>query len=579
MQKGIFLCIFIFVTYLLNAQPCNSASGLQKIYWNKGIPNLQVDKILQDKNGNILLGGGITIPITVNSARTPVFLIKANPNGTLLWEKIFNRLEFDIFLDINLTNDGGYILSFEINDGGVGPSPVVKLDSNGNVQWSVAITNYRSSSSIHAIQLANGGFIAAGELDFGFQGLANLIICLDRQGKLLWSKVFSETNYASNIRNFLELPNGQLLVFGEIITEPRPPYNGYVNYYLRKLDLNTGNEIWTKFYATQNSVQPVYAITSHQLSDGSFHFHLGPLINGQSSNAYYHFDSSGNFLDSKKLESGFLNFYYTGTNYQNEEFFYGTQTGAAPILFKVANNAVVWAQQFKSNASFGELGELTTSSMANNGFLLGGEFLTHKFSTTNVEDEVQSYLIKTDSLGKTNCSDTFSTPITITNGSQLFLFNGSWTNSPGVELANVQIDVQNFLPQQITDCAPTSLCCTDTLLYNSAAFCNSINSYTLPDGTVVNKAGIYPTDFKTTKGCDSVIFTSLIQTSEPKIFLGNDTCLTDNTPFIIRIAHDSLTHFLWQDGSTDSSYTITTPGIYWAKATSICGTSADSIQV
>ncbi len=38
-------------------------------------------------------------------------------------------------------------------------------------------------------------------------------------------------------------------------------------------------------------------------------------------------------------------------------------------------------------------------------------------------------------------------------------------------------------------------------------------------------------------------------------------------------------NYLWQDGSTDSIFTITTAGNYWAMASNSCGTSVDSIQI
>lgn len=62
----------------------------------------------------------------------------------------------------------------------------------------------------------------------------------------------------------------------------------------------------------------------------------------------------------------------------------------------------------------------------------------------------------------------------------------------------------------------------------------------------------------------------------PIVDLGNDTTLCFGDAFTLD-ATNSNASYLWQDNSTDSTFTLTNPGIYWAQASNICGTDRDSI--
>ncbi|MBE0639657.1 MAG: PKD domain-containing protein, partial [Bacteroidales bacterium] len=65
----------------------------------------------------------------------------------------------------------------------------------------------------------------------------------------------------------------------------------------------------------------------------------------------------------------------------------------------------------------------------------------------------------------------------------------------------------------------------------------------------------------------------------PDIDLGADTLICGNSPIVLGPGY-SFESYLWQDGSTDSTYTVTESGLYWLEVTNEFGcTGRDSINV
>lgn len=67
--------------------------------------------------------------------------------------------------------------------------------------------------------------------------------------------------------------------------------------------------------------------------------------------------------------------------------------------------------------------------------------------------------------------------------------------------------------------------------------------------------------------------------SVPAVDLGEDTinvCIHDGDIVSKSFGYEDV-DYLWQDGSTDSSYEITKPGIYWLRISNSCGESSDTL--
>jgi len=125
----------------------------------------------------------------------------------------------------------------------------------------------------------------------------------------------------------------------------------------------------------------------------------------------------------------------------------------------------------------------------------------------------------------------------------------------------------------------TSLCAGGSLLLNAAALCAT---YLWQDGSTgstltVTQSGTYwvevSQDACTFRDTISVAFIS------PKLLdLGDDTTLCSGETLLLHLSIPGAS-YQWQDGSTNSAFTVTQPGIYWVNVTLGGCLSADTINV
>lgn len=93
-----------------------------------------------------------------------------------------------------------------------------------------------------------------------------------------------------------------------------------------------------------------------------------------------------------------------------------------------------------------------------------------------------------------------------------------------------------------------------------------------------DQPGLYVDHFFTQSGCDSMITTTLSFIPLPWFSLGNDTVLQNGTEFIL-YADAPGADILWFDGSSANQILVTEEGVYYATATTGCGSFTDSIFV
>lgn len=64
----------------------------------------------------------------------------------------------------------------------------------------------------------------------------------------------------------------------------------------------------------------------------------------------------------------------------------------------------------------------------------------------------------------------------------------------------------------------------------------------------------------------------------PNLNFGNDTILCQGETLTLDASAPN-TNYLWQDNSTNPTFTVTQPGTYWVQATNNCGSTSDTINV
>ena len=192
-----------------------------------------------------------------------VWVLKLDSNGNIQWQKTYGGKGIDYANSIQQTLDGGYIVAGYTRSFGLGGDVwVLKLDANGNVQWQKHYGGdwYDYASSIQ--QTSDGGYIVAGwTQSFGSVGRDDVwVLKLDKDGNIQWQKTYSnpDVDYANSIQ---QTSDGGYIVAGW--TE-----SSLLNYdvWVLKLDAN-GNIQWQKTYGGSgkddaNSIQ--------QTSDGGY---------------------------------------------------------------------------------------------------------------------------------------------------------------------------------------------------------------------------------------------------------------------------------------------------------------------
>lgn len=98
-------------------------------------------------------------------------------------------------------------------------------------------------------------------------------------------------------------------------------------------------------------------------------------------------------------------------------------------------------------------------------------------------------------------------------------------------------------------------------------------------GSYQKQPGNYVDYLVTIKGCDSTIQTQLSVTLLPVVSLGNDTSIMDGQSVTLDASGTPNATYLWQDGSTDSVYTVSDSGIYSVTVSNLCGFDEDSVSV
>jgi gliding motility-associated-like protein len=143
----------------------------------------------------------------------------------------------------------------------------------------------------------------------------------------------------------------------------------------------------------------------------------------------------------------------------------------------------------------------------------------------------------------------------------------------------------NFLPSAVFNLGrDTSLCAGNTLVLNARNPNVPADSYRWQDGSTgttftVTETGTYWAEAKLGDCAfrDSIVVG--IVSELPHVNLGEDGIISQWGDEVKLRAFSPYASYRWQDGSTDSTFIATEPGIYWVQVTNGCGTATDSLTL
>ncbi|MBC8045965.1 MAG: T9SS type A sorting domain-containing protein [Fimbriimonadaceae bacterium] len=283
-MKNLFLFSFsIFVHQLLVAQIIPPA-----IEWQIAIGGTGSDEVVsikQTNDGGYIVGGTSNSNSSVYKSENSLgekdyWIAKLDSNGNIEWENTIGGDGSDELTLIEQTNDGGYIVGGNSQSGISGDKSescwgdydfwVIKLDSEGNIEWDNTIGG-NSYDFLYSIQQTDdGGYILGGDTQSGISGDKTeentgieswrsdyWVVKLDNTGNIEWQNTIGG-NREDYLRSAAQTPDGGYILGGYSKsgssgdkTEPQYGFDWSHDYWIIKID-NAGNIEWQNTLSAGN---------------------------------------------------------------------------------------------------------------------------------------------------------------------------------------------------------------------------------------------------------------------------------------------------------------------------------------
>ena len=164
-----------------------------RIYGGTGI---DVGKaVLEAPNGNYMVVGHT---FSFGPGDVAVWLLCLDNAGDTLWTRLYGENGSDCGKDILATNDGGFLIAGETNEGSGQDDDVyiIRTDSLGDTLWTRKYGGNNWDMGESVCQLADGSYVIGGATrSYGAGNYDVWLIKIDSVGNMLWSKTFGGTSY------------------------------------------------------------------------------------------------------------------------------------------------------------------------------------------------------------------------------------------------------------------------------------------------------------------------------------------------------------------------------------------------
>jgi hypothetical protein len=240
------------------------------LQWTKTIggPKIEVGiSLIQTSDGGYAIAG---ITTSFGAGGADVYVVKLDANGNLQWTKTIGGKKADVGTSIIQTSDGGYAIAGYTQSFGAGEADVyvVKLDANGNLQWTKTIGGEGSEGGSSLIQTSDGGYAIAGSTgSFGAGETDVYVVKLDASGHLQWTKTIGGKGWETGT-SLIQTSDDGYAIAGSTSSDELAAYSGpaEADVYVVKLNAH-GNLQWAK---TIGGPEHDRGISLIQISDGGY---------------------------------------------------------------------------------------------------------------------------------------------------------------------------------------------------------------------------------------------------------------------------------------------------------------------
>ena len=236
---------------------------IKDVSWQKtfGGENDDVaNSIQQTADGGYIVAGWTE---SFGSELKDIYILKLNSKGEVQWQKTFGEINDDVANSIQQTTDGGYIVAGSTESFGAGGYDVyiLKLNSNGEVEWQKTFGGKYDDEAHSIQQTTDGGYIVAGWTKSLDSGNDIYILKLNSKGEVQWQKTFGG-KYDDEANSIQQTADGGYIVAGWT----RSFGSGYEDVYILKLN-SKGEVEWQK---TFGEINDDVANSIQQTTDGGY---------------------------------------------------------------------------------------------------------------------------------------------------------------------------------------------------------------------------------------------------------------------------------------------------------------------
>ncbi len=197
---------------------------LGNVIWAKYYSGFYEDwgrDVIQTPDGGFLLVG-ITTSFGIGFSND-VYLIKTDSLGNVLWAKAYGGPAEDIAYGATLTSDGKYVIAGYTNSSGFGSYDglLMKVDSNGNLEWFHTYGGYSTDYLIDVLELQDNGLVALGKRASNTFGGDDIYLIKTDENGYSYCAFSTYTPVVNNISN-LQAMNLNLGIFNFISVSNYP---------------------------------------------------------------------------------------------------------------------------------------------------------------------------------------------------------------------------------------------------------------------------------------------------------------------------------------------------------------------
>ncbi|HHT9153894.1 MAG TPA: hypothetical protein ACFYEM_10275, partial [Candidatus Hypogeohydataceae bacterium YC40] len=193
------------------------------VEWQKAYEGVGAESIQQTKDGGYIVAGATRSFSPEGFEIHHLLVLKLRSDGAVEWQRAYGGNNFDRSSSIQQTIGGGYIVAGWTNSFGRGDDDfwVLKLRPDGTVEWQKTYGGGSFDGADSICETSDKGYIVAGHTGFGIRGDL-WVLKLRPDGAVEWQKAYGGINH-DEAESIQQTSDGGYIVAGKTASFGRTP--------------------------------------------------------------------------------------------------------------------------------------------------------------------------------------------------------------------------------------------------------------------------------------------------------------------------------------------------------------------